>query len=108
MFGTDEQKARYLKPLMNGEIVSTFSMTEPQAGADPKEFTCRAWSEGDAWVIDGEKWFSSNARFAAFLIVMVVTKPENTPHDRMSMLIVPTDTPATGKASCRAQRATNV
>ena len=93
MFGTDEQKAKYLKPLMDGEIVSTFSMTEPQAGADPKEFTCRAWREGDEWVIDGEKWFSSNARFAAFLIVMVVTNPENPPHGRMSMLIVPTDTP---------------
>ena len=93
MFGTDGQKATYLKPLMDGEIVSCFSMTEPQAGADPKEFTCRAWREGDEWVIDGEKWFSSNARFAAFLIVMVVTNPENPPHGRMSMLIVPTDTP---------------
>ncbi|WP_447762503.1 acyl-CoA dehydrogenase family protein [Sphingopyxis panaciterrae] len=93
MFGTDEQKACYLKPLMDGTIVSTFSMTEPQAGADPKEFTCRAWQEGDEWVIEGEKWFSSNARYAAFLIVMVVTNPENPPHQRMSMLIVPTDTP---------------
>lgn len=93
MFGTDEQKARYLKPLIDGEIVSTFSMTEPQAGADPKEFTCRAWREGDEWVIEGEKWFSSNARFAAFLIVMVVTNPENPPHGRMSMLIVPADAP---------------
>jgi acyl-CoA dehydrogenase len=93
MFGTEEQKARFLKPLMAGTIVSTFSMTEPQAGADPKEFTCRAWQDGDEWVIDGEKWFSSNARYAAFLIVMVVTNPENPPHGRMSMLIVPTDTP---------------
>jgi len=93
MFGTDEQKARYLKPLIDGEIVSTFSMTEPQAGADPKEFTCHAWREGDEWVIEGEKWFSSNARFAAFLIVMVVTNPENPPHGRMSMLIVPADAP---------------
>src|SRR3546814_6312107 len=73
MFGTKEQKERYLQPLMDGEIVSCFSMTEPQAGADPKEFTCRAWREGDEWVIEGEKWFSSNARFAAFLIAMVVT-----------------------------------
>lgn len=93
MFGTEEQKARYLKPLMDGTIVSTFSMTEPQAGADPKEFICRASQEGNEWVIEGEKWFSSNARFAAFLIVMVVTNPENPPHGRMSMLIVPTDTP---------------
>lgn len=93
MFGTDEQKARYLKPLMDGDIVSCFSMTEPHAGADPKEFTCKAWREGDEWVIEGEKWFSSNARFAAFLIVMVVTNPENAPHERMSMFIVPVETP---------------
>jgi acyl-CoA dehydrogenase len=93
MFGTDEQKAKYLQPLLNGEIVSTFSMTEPQAGADPKEFTCRAWQDGDEWVIEGEKWFSSNARFAAFFIVMVVTNPENPPHGRMSQIIVPSDTP---------------
>ncbi|RDV06575.1 acyl-CoA dehydrogenase [Sphingorhabdus pulchriflava] len=93
MFGTEEQKARFLKPLMAGEIVSTFSMTEPQAGADPTEFTCKAYRDGDAWVIEGEKWFSSNARFASFLIVMAVTNPENPPHGRMSMLIVPTDTP---------------
>ncbi|NBU85279.1 MAG: acyl-CoA dehydrogenase, partial [Sphingomonadaceae bacterium] len=88
-----EQKARYLKPLMAGEIVSSFSMTEPQAGADPTEFTCKAWREGDEWVIEGEKWFTSNARFASFLIVMVVTNPENPPHSRMSQIIVPTDTP---------------
>lgn len=93
MFGTEGQKARYLEPLMAGEIVSCFSMTEPQAGADPKEFVCKAWAEGDAWVIDGEKWFSSNARYAEFLIVMAVTNPENPPHSRMSMFIVPTDTP---------------
>jgi acyl-CoA dehydrogenase len=93
MFGTDAQKARYLQPLLDGDIVSTFSMTEPQAGADPKEFTCKAWREGDEWVIEGEKWFSSNARFAAFLIVMAVTNPENPPYQRMSMLIVPAGTP---------------
>jgi acyl-CoA dehydrogenase len=93
MFGTKEQKARYLQPLMEGEIVSCFSMTEPQAGADPKEFACRAYREGDGWVIDGYKWFSSNARYAAFMIVMAVTNPENPPHSRMSMLIVPAETP---------------
>lgn len=92
MFGTEEQKKRFLKPLMEGTIVSTFSMTEPQAGADPKEFTCRAYRDGDEWVIDGEKWFSSNARFASFLIVMAVTDPDAPPYERMSMLIVPTDT----------------
>ncbi len=93
MFGTDAQKAKYLQPLLDGEIVSTFSMTEPQAGADPKEFICRAWREGEEWVIDGEKWFSSNARYAAFLIVMAVTDPEASPYRRMSMFIVPAETP---------------
>ncbi|MFT4265262.1 MAG: acyl-CoA dehydrogenase family protein [Nocardioides sp.] len=93
MFGTPEQKQRYLQPLLDGEIVSTFSMTEPQAGADPKEFLCRAYRDGDEWVIDGEKWFSSNARFAEFLIVMAVTDPDASPYRRMSMLVVPTSTP---------------
>ncbi|MDB5447690.1 MAG: acyl-CoA dehydrogenase domain protein [Phenylobacterium sp.] len=93
MFGTEEQKARYLQPLLDGDIVSTFSMTEPHAGADPKEFICGAARDGDEWVIDGEKWFSSNARFAAFLIVMAVTDPDVSPYRRMSMFIVPTDTP---------------
>jgi acyl-CoA dehydrogenase len=93
MFGSDEQKTRFLQPLLDGEIVSCFSMTEPQAGADPKEFTCKAWREGDAWVIDGEKWYSSNARYASFFIVMAVTDPEAQPHLRMSMFIVPGETP---------------
>lgn len=93
MFGTEEQKRRYLQPLLDGHIVSTFSMTEPQAGSDPKEFTCSATRDGDEWVIEGEKWFSSNARYASFLIVMAVTDPDAKPHERMSMLVVPADTP---------------
>jgi acyl-CoA dehydrogenase len=93
MFGTEEQKRRYLQPLLDGEIVSTFSMTEPHAGADPKEFICRATREGDEWVIDGYKWFSSNARYASFLIVMAVTDPDAPAHSRMSMLVVPAETP---------------
>ncbi|MET0370181.1 MAG: acyl-CoA dehydrogenase family protein [Sphingobium sp.] len=93
MFGTEEQKARYLQPLLDGDIVSTFSMTEPQAGADPKEFVCQATRDGDEWVLDGYKWFSSNARFAAFLIVMAVTDPDAPAHSRMSMLVVPAETP---------------
>lgn len=91
-FGTEEQKERFLAPLLSGEIVSCFSMTEPQGGADPKEFTCSARRDGDAWVIEGEKWFSSNARYAAFLIVMAVTDPDAPSHQRMSMFIVPSET----------------
>jgi len=93
MFGTDEQKARYLQPLLDGDIVSTFSMTEPHAGADPKEFICKAKRDGDEWVIEGEKWFSSNAKYAAFFIVMAVTDPDASPSRRMSMLVVPAETP---------------
>lgn len=93
LYGTPEQKQRFLQPLLDGEIVSTFAMTEPQAGADPKEFICKAWREGDEWVIDGEKWYASNAQYASFHIVMAVTNPENPPHERMSMFIVPVETP---------------
>ncbi|WP_242124182.1 acyl-CoA dehydrogenase family protein [Sphingobium sp. Sx8-8] len=93
MFGTEEQKAKYLQPLLDGDIVSTFSMTEPHAGADPKEFVCKAYRDGDEWVIEGDKWFSSNARYAAFLIVMAVTDSEAEPHRRMSMFVVPAETP---------------
>ena len=93
LYGTQEQKARYLQPLLEGNIVSTFSMTEPQGGSDPKEFVCKATRDGDEWVIEGEKWFSSHARYASFFIVMVVTDPDAKPHERMSMLIVPAETP---------------
>lgn len=92
-FGTEEQKQKYLVPLLEGDIVSCFSMTEPQGGADPQVFTCRAWREGDEYVIEGEKWFSSNARFAEFLLVVVVTDPEVPIHRGASILLVPRDTP---------------
>jgi len=92
-FGTAEQKARYLQPLLAGEIFSCYSMTEPHAGADPTMFTTTAVRDGDEWVIDGWKFFSSNARTAAFLIVMAVTNPDAGPYQGMSMFLVPTDTP---------------
>jgi acyl-CoA dehydrogenase len=92
-YGTPEQKARYLEPLLEGDIVSCFSMTEPQAGADPGEFTTRAVRDGDHWVINGDKFFSSNARWAEFLIVMAVTSPDAGVRHRMSMFLVPADTP---------------
>ena len=93
LFGTPEQKVKYLEPLMRQEIVSCFSMTEPQGGADPGEFVTKAWQEGNEWVIEGEKWFSSNARYAAFCLVIAVTDPEAKLTERMSMFIVPTETP---------------
>ncbi|MCW5746809.1 MAG: acyl-CoA dehydrogenase family protein [Alphaproteobacteria bacterium] len=92
-YGTAAQKARYLRPLLDNEIVSCFSMTEPQGGADPKVFRTAARLEDGHWVINGEKWFSSNARYAAFLIVMAVTDPDAPPYKRMSMFIVPAETP---------------
>ncbi|MCJ2187314.1 acyl-CoA dehydrogenase family protein [Novosphingobium beihaiensis] len=93
LFGTPEQKQRYLGPLMDGEIVSCFSMTEPQGGSDPDVFTCSATLDGDEWVIEGEKWFSSNAKFASFLLVIAVTDADAPLTERMSMFVVPTETP---------------
>ncbi len=84
-FGTPEQKEKYLKPLLNAEIASCYSMTEPQAGADPGEFLCTATRDGDDWVINGEKWFASHARFSAFLLVMVVTNPDAPIHEGASI-----------------------
>ncbi len=92
-YGTDEQKARWLKPLLEGEVFSCYSMTEPQGGADPTQFRCRAERDGEEWVINGEKFFSSNLRSASFIIVMCVTNPEIDPYRGMSMLLVPSDTP---------------
>src|SRR5579863_8410356 len=92
-YGTPEQKERYLQPLLNGEMFSTFSMTEPHAGPDPTQFTTQAVKDGDEWVINGWKYFSSNAKTASFLIVMAVTNPEISPYQGMSMFLVPTATP---------------
>lgn len=88
-FGTPEQKRQFLQPLLNGEIASCYSMTEPHAGADPAEFTCTATREGDEWVINGEKWFASHARFAEFLLVMVVTNRDVPIYEGASIILVP-------------------
>ena len=92
-FGSEQQKQTYLQPLLDGDIVSSFSMTEPQAGADPKMFECAARKIGDEWILSGEKWFASNARWAEFLIVMVVTDPEVSIYKGASMFLLPTKTP---------------
>ena len=94
LYGTEEQKERWLKPLVAGEIRSCFSMTEPEvSGADPVNLRTRAVRDGDEWVINGHKWFSSGAEGAAVAIVMCNTEPEAEPHRRMSQIIVPAGTP---------------
>jgi acyl-CoA dehydrogenase len=94
MAGTDDQKEQYLHPLLAGDLRSAFSMTEPgTAGSDPTLLETRAELQGDEWVINGHKWFSSNASVADFLIVMAVTDPEAHKYQRASMLVVPADAP---------------
>src|SRR5215216_4709926 len=94
MAGTEDQKDQYLYPLLNGDLRSAFSMTEPEnAGSDPTLLQTSAVLEGDEWVINGHKWFSSNASVADFLIVMAVTDPDAHKYQRASMLLVPADTP---------------
>jgi acyl-CoA dehydrogenase len=92
-YGTEEQKEQYLQPLLNGEVFSCYSMTEPQGGSDPSTFTTRAIRDGDEWVLNGWKFFSSNARTASFLIVMAVTDPDVAVYQGMSMFLVPVATP---------------
>src|SRR5579875_3597540 len=92
--GTPEQKERYLHPLLAGDLRSAFSMTEPDtAGSDPTLLATRATPDGDGWVINGRKWFSSNGSIADFLIVMAVTDPDARPHQRTSMFIVDAGAP---------------
>jgi acyl-CoA dehydrogenase len=92
--GTQEQKQQWLEALLDGRIRSCFSMTEPEvAGSDPTTLQTRAELEGDEWVINGHKWFTSGAVGAALAIAMVVTDPEAHPYARASMILVPTDAP---------------
>lgn len=91
--GTEEQRERWMVPLLAGELRSCFSMTEQGRGSDPTLIETRAVREGDEWVIDGQKWFSSNASIADFLIVMCRTNDREAVHERFSMILVPADTP---------------
>ena len=91
---TPEQKEKYLRPLATGEVRSCFAMTEPEvSGSDPTGLRTTATRDGDEWVIDGHKWFTSGAIGSAFAIVMAVTDPAADSHHRASMILVPTDTP---------------
>lgn len=92
--GSAEQKERYLKPLANGDIRSCFAMTEPEnPGSNPVLLNTAAVKDGDDYVINGHKWFTSSADGASFAIVMAVTNPDDLRHERASQIIVPTDTP---------------
>jgi acyl-CoA dehydrogenase len=92
-YGTDALKERYLEPLLRNDIVSAYSMTEPAGGSDPTGFVTTAELDGDEWVINGEKWFSSHANFASFLILLAATEPDAERHKRLSMFVVPAETP---------------
>ncbi len=93
-FATPDQKKRWLDPCLEGTMRSCFSMTEPEtAGSDPTQLKARAVREGDYYVINGHKWFTSNAIGSGFAIAMVVTNPDAPAHERASQIIVPADTP---------------
>jgi len=93
-YGSEAQKKTFLEPLLAGETRSCFGMTEPgRAGSNPVWLETTAREEGDTWVLDGRKWFTTAADGAAFCIVMAVTDPEAPPHQRASMILVSTDTP---------------
>ena len=94
--GTPEQKEQWLKPLLNGEIRSAYVMTEPDvASSDAKQIACSAVKDGDEWVINGEKYWSSGAGDprCKIMIVMLQTNPDGPPHKRQSQILVPRDTP---------------
>jgi acyl-CoA dehydrogenase len=92
--GTEAQKERWLYPLLDGQLKSAFSMTEPHtAGSDPSLLETRAEREADGWVVTGRKWYTSNGSAADFLVVMAVTDPDAAPRDRASMFIVPAGAP---------------
>jgi acyl-CoA dehydrogenase len=95
-FGTAEQRQQWLEPLLAGTMRSCFSMTEPAvASADPTNLQTRAVRDGDAYVITGRKWFTSNAFHpnCRIAIVMAVTDPDAPPHRRATMILVPLNTP---------------
>ena len=91
-FGTPDQKQRFLEPLVAGQVRSFFSMTEPDvAGSDPTLLRTRAVLDGEEWVIDGHKWFSSGADGAGFGVVFAISDPDEVPHRRGTMILVPAE-----------------
>ncbi|RMH54328.1 MAG: acyl-CoA dehydrogenase, partial [Deinococcus-Thermus bacterium] len=97
--GSEAQKERFLRPLASGEVRSAFAMTEPEhAGSNPVWLSTTAVLEGDEWVINGHKWYTTGFEGSAFCIVMCVTDPEHpNPYARASLIIVPSDAPGLKK-----------
>src|SRR5262250_868162 len=94
LHASPEWRERYLRPLVQGEIFPSFAMTEPEvASSDPTQLRTAAVLDGDHWVINGRKWFTSGANVAAYTTVMCRTEPDVPAHDAFSMIIVPTNTP---------------
>ncbi|MGO9457922.1 MAG: acyl-CoA dehydrogenase family protein [Acidimicrobiales bacterium] len=92
--GRQDQRQQWLLPLLEGRLRSGFSMTEPgTAGSDPTLLATRAVRDGEEYVINGRKWFTTNGSLADFLIVMAVTDPDVHPYQGSSMIVVPVDTP---------------
>jgi len=94
-YASDDLQRKFAQPLILGETRSCFSMTEPEhSGSNPTVLSTTAVREGDEYVINGHKWFTSSADGASFAIVMAVTNPEEeSPYRRASMIVVPTETP---------------
>ena len=95
LYASDEQRERFLKPLVAGEVYPSVGLTEPEvAGSDPTQMRTTATLDGDEWVINGHKWFTTGAHRAAFTTVFAMTDPDaSSAHARFSAIIVPTDTP---------------
>ena len=94
LYASDEQRERFLTPLVAGEIYPSVGLTEPEvAGSDPTQMQTTAVLDGDEWVINGHKWFTSGANRAAFTTVFAITEPDAEKHNKFSSIIVPTDTP---------------
>jgi len=92
-YGTEEQKRMFLAPLLANDIVSSFAMTEPHGGSDPTLIRTTAERDGDAWVLNGQKWFASTSNYASFFITVAVTDPDAAAHRRLSAFIVPANAP---------------
>ena len=92
-YASDDQRERFLEPLVAGEIYPSVGLTEPEvAGSDPTQMRAVAVLDGDEWVISGHKWFTSGANRAAFTTVFAITEPDAEKHNKFSSIIVPTDT----------------